>query len=256
MLRGILAACLVQGGLIAGAGLARRDTPDVGPVFQMRFEVAPPAPAPPAAAAPAPPSPLPAQPPPQQQQAEAVVADSDPLPTPVPPDTEPALNLALPAPPEPNHAPAIRPRAEPVRAAPRHRVARQRPSPEPPTRTALAQPAQAPSSAAPQTAAPAAAPAAAAQAEASLEGRILSAVQAALRIPPAARLMGLSGRTHVLIRYRDGVVSGARIERSAGSPLLDDAALAAVRDAAYPKPPPELAGRALRLALWVRISVS
>ncbi len=90
------------------------------------------------------------------------------------------------------------------------------------------------------------------RAEDTLRGQIRDAVQAAVRCPPAAQMMGRSGRAGVAFDYRDGVITGElRLVRSTGTPMLDAAALTAVRDAHYPKAPPEVADQVLRLLIWV-----
>lgn len=86
---------------------------------------------------------------------------------------------------------------------------------------------------------------------ASLESSIRGAVQAAVRFPPAAQMMGLTGRAQVFLEYRAGTVGNLSVTHSAGTPLFDEAALHAVRSAAYPKPPPEIGDRLLRLLVWV-----
>ena len=90
------------------------------------------------------------------------------------------------------------------------------------------------------------------QAENSLRGRIRNAVQAASRCPITARMMHLSGRAGISFAYRDGALVGAvQVVQSAGAEVLDAAALAAVREAHYPQPTPELGSRTLRLLIWV-----
>jgi protein TonB len=70
-------------------------------------------------------------------------------------------------------------------------------------------------------------------------------------------MMGLSGKAGVAFDYRDGtVMNGVRLARSTGTPMLDAAALAAVRDAHYPKPPPEVANHMLPLLVWVEEACS
>ncbi len=89
-------------------------------------------------------------------------------------------------------------------------------------------------------------------AEDTLRGRIRDAVQAAVRCPPAAHMMGRSGKAGVTFDYRDGSLMGdVRLTRSTGTPMLDSAALAAVREAHYPKAPPEIAEQVLPLLIWV-----
>jgi protein TonB len=101
---------------------------------------------------------------------------------------------------------------------------------------------------------PAAAPAVAAP-TASFEGALRAAIQAALRYPESARMAGMSGRTRVAFHYRDGAVSDASVVVSSGIGLLDRAALAAVRDAAYPKPEPAFVGKTLSEQLWVTFNL-
>ncbi len=67
---------------------------------------------------------------------------------------------------------------------------------------------------------------------------------------------GIAGRTRVAFDYRDGVISGARVVVSSGVGLLDRAALAAVRDAACPKPEPAFAGKTLSEQLWVTFNLN
>ena len=91
-------------------------------------------------------------------------------------------------------------------------------------------------------------------AESSLEARIREAVQAAVQYPAAARMMNLRGRARVRLDYQDGNVGGVGLAQSAGNGLLDSAAIRAVQEARYPKPPSEIAGRLLRLLVWVDFS--
>jgi periplasmic protein TonB len=89
-------------------------------------------------------------------------------------------------------------------------------------------------------------------AEMILRAAIREAVQAAVRCPAGARMMKLSGKAGVAFDYRDGTVIGdARLTRSAGVPMLDVAALEAVRHAHYPPPPAEAINHLLRLLVWV-----
>ena len=128
-------------------------------------------------------------------------------------------------------------------------------TPTPPKTAAESSPASASPAAPTSVPAPtteAVAPPAERQAEDQLRSHIHDAVQAALHYPAAARMMGLTGKAGVAFAYRDGAVVGAvQVERSAGMAMLDDAAIAAVRSAHYPKPPPALANRVLPLLIWV-----
>ena len=103
---------------------------------------------------------------------------------------------------------------------------------------------------------PAAAPApAVVTATPSFEGALRAAIQAALRYPESARMAGMAGRTRVAFQYRDGEVSNVSVVVSSGIGLLDRAALAAVRDASYPKPEPAFVGKTLAEQLWVTFNL-
>ncbi len=106
----------------------------------------------------------------------------------------------------------------------------------------------------PPPVAPRAAPVVAASpaAMALFEGQVKAAVQAAVQYPPAARLFHRQGQARVAFDYLDGVVSNVHLDQSSGFPLLDRAALAAVRSAAYPPPLPQLHQRQLQMAVWVQ----
>ena len=93
-------------------------------------------------------------------------------------------------------------------------------------------------------------------ATATLQGRIRAAIQAALRYPAAAAAMQLTGRAQVQLDYQSGTVRNIQMKQSAGSPLLDRAALAAVRDAHYPAAPAEIGDRTLPLLVWVELQMT
>lgn len=81
------------------------------------------------------------------------------------------------------------------------------------------------------------------------------AVQAAVRYPPAAKMMGMQGRARVSFTYVNGQVSDVRLVTSSGSDVLDRAALEAVRRANYPMPPDALKGKVERMTIWVRFAL-
>ena len=85
-----------------------------------------------------------------------------------------------------------------------------------------------------------------------LTDRIRNAVQEAVRCPPAAQMMGQSGKAGVAFDYRAGAIVGrAQLARSSGTPVLDAAALTAVRMAHYPEAQPEDSNQLLHLLIWV-----
>ncbi|CAB3762130.1 TonB family protein [Paraburkholderia humisilvae] len=88
------------------------------------------------------------------------------------------------------------------------------------------------------------------------QARLRDAVQAAVRYPSAARIMRLSGHVRLGFMYQDGAISNPHVVQSAGQKMLDDAALAALNDASFPVPPPELKGHLLNLEIVVTFAPS
>jgi protein TonB len=84
-----------------------------------------------------------------------------------------------------------------------------------------------------------------------LEARIRQAVQDAAIYPAAARIMRLQGRTQVRFDYADGTAATLGVATSSSSPILDRAALAAVRNAALPHAPAPIGTRKLPVLVWV-----
>lgn len=83
-------------------------------------------------------------------------------------------------------------------------------------------------------------------------GRIRDAVQAAVRCPPSARMLGQSGTARVSFNYEVGLLPGSvEIVQSTGTPALDRAALRAVRDARMPSAPPEVGNTVQHLAIRI-----
>jgi protein TonB len=80
------------------------------------------------------------------------------------------------------------------------------------------------------------------------------AIQGALRYPNSARTLHLSGKVLVGFHYADGRVWNCSVVTSSGFEILDRAALEAVREADLPRPPQELAGKELALAINVDFS--
>ncbi|MCC8971204.1 TonB family protein [Bradyrhizobium brasilense] len=174
----------------------------------------------------------PADPPP-------MVTETPPVPEETPPDiTPPPAEVPPPpaevAPPEPAPPP---PKAE----APVVRPKPAKPQPQV-QRKPAARPAQ-------QQAAASAAPSAGAMS--SFQGQMRRAVESALIYPASARASGQHGRARVTFDYLDGHVSGVSLSQSSGSSVLDQAALATVRSAHYPPPPPEMSHRTLHLSIFV-----
>lgn len=170
--------------------------------------------------APEPPKPAPPTPVTPPRPVPHVVHHETPRPAPPKPAPTPPTPTPTPAPPTPSATPTEPPAAPPTP-----------PAPPPP-------------------------PAAAAQADPSFESAMRAAIQAALRYPEAARLGGMQGRARVAFVYRDGTVSDIRLVVSSGIGMLDRAALAAVRDANYPRPAPALAGKTLSEQLWVTFNLN
>jgi periplasmic protein TonB len=193
--------------------------------------------------------------PPPERPPTLLSLTSAPAPHPAP--------VAAPAPPTPKPPPPV---PQPRRAEPVHRAAHAappRPVTEPPRPTPApsAAPLPAPSPAAvptdavpPPAPAPAPAPAPTGPSP-DFASKVRAAIQAALHYPESARMAGISGRTRVAFQYRDGAVSDETVVVSSGVALLDRAALAAVRDADYPRPEPAFAGKTLSEQLWVNFNL-
>lgn len=172
--------------------------------------------------------PPPAPPPPK-------VAPPPPVPVPVLPPPVPVPQ------PKPKPRPKPKPIVKKIKPVPRivkpveppHPVARQTVQ-LPPTPAPTVQPAESP------------------DVMASFDSEVRAAIETAVRFPYAAQLMHQYGKARVAFDYRDGAVSDIRLVQSSGFPMLDPAALAAVRDAQYPPPPPEARGRVLHYEVWVR----
>jgi protein TonB len=84
--------------------------------------------------------------------------------------------------------------------------------------------------------------------------RVNAAIQAAVVCPLAAQNMNMSGRTRVQFKLQDAVASEQIVVTGSGKPMLDTAALAAVRGAKYPNPPSELAGQLKLMLVTVVLS--
>ncbi len=184
--------------------------------------------------------------------------------TAAPPPSAPPIQITLTAPPAPKPAappkPVVKPmprplpkRAEvhkqaPPRPAPK--IAAPKPVPLPPSPVAAPTPPQPPMP--PQAMTPPPPPPAPdPQVKDSYLGRVKAAIQAAVRYPEAARMMGTQGRVEVAFTLRDGAVGQVRILVPGVMAAFNTAALAAVRAAAIPAPPAALAGKRMGLTLWV-----
>jgi periplasmic protein TonB len=194
---------------------------------------------------------------------KVMLAPAAPAPTPAPPA---AAKTAPPKPPVPVTPP---PRAvkQPV-AAKRtaHPVA---PKPELPKAPAPAEPPSQPEQAhdkAPETPAPPVEPSpqqaqpqenhSDVKPSALFQARLRDAVQAAVRYPNAARIMGLRGHVRLGFGYLDGTISNPHVVQSSGQKMLDEAALTALNSTSFPAPPPELKGHPLNLEIVVTFAPS
>ena len=235
-----LLALLIEGGLLAGgvylwAHHAPPPLPGKPQVVQLTFPALPTPPV-----APPPPQPTP------KVQTPPPVAPPPPVPVPVTPPPPP--------PPKPEPKPQPKPIPKPVPKPPeRHPIVMHHPKPHPPV--VHAEPPPPVATPAVVTPPPVSPPRPAAPVSrgvpASFEAKVRAAVQSALRYPPAAKMMHLTGKTQVGFVYRDGQISGAHIVVSSGSEVLDRAALAAVHAAQYPAPEGTAAGQTLNFRVWV-----
>jgi protein TonB len=167
-----------------------------------------------------------------------------PPPKPIPPPPKPVVPPPVPVPPPPP-MPVAPPVPVPPPLAPPHHMVTHRPPPRrhaaPPRVTPPVQ--QPPPVEQPQP--PAAAPAAPSAGELDLfQAEMRRAVQAAAVNPASAELAHEAGVVRLSFIYQDGVASGITVIASSGFPLLDQAAIQAVRNAQFPPQPPDFAGRA------------
>ena len=192
----------------------------------------------------------------------AMTASAPPPPPPIP------IRISLAVPPAPKPAVTPKPRPKPIpHPPPKHAVAPKpaptrplpkavppKPAPLPPSPVAapVPPPPPAPLRAAPLPPPP---PAPDPQVRDSYLGRVKAAIQAAVRYPAAARMMGEQGRVEVAFALKDGVADGVRVLVPGIAAGFNDAALAAVRAARVPAPPPALAGKRMNLTLWVEFKL-
>ncbi len=179
---------------------------------------------------------------------EITLSQPKPLPKPVTPKPPPPKPQPKPRPkPQPKPRPhPVHPHPKPLPPPPQARALIPPPSPQPTARPAM--PVTPPP---PPPPAPVRHPDLAA-ARLSFEGALREAIQAAVRFPEAARLMHVGGRVLVSFEFLDGKVSQVRVAQSSSVPMLDAAALAAVREAPYPPTPAALASQPMRFRIWVR----
>jgi len=207
---------------------------DEAPI-QLVFE--PPTPEPELAAQPAEPSPL------QPETAVARPPLAEPLPPEPPSEPPPPRPPVIPPPPEPPPAPKPPPRPRPTNR-PAERAIERTPSPPretPPPPAVTATPA-------PAAAAPI------------IDPRWQAAVSSLLAsrkiYPEEARRRGEEG--HVAVRFtidRSGRVVDAAIVAASGSSLLDDAALALLRQAVLPPFPEDMTQARLTITTTIRYSL-
>ena len=93
--------------------------------------------------------------------------------------------------------------------------------------------------------------AAAADVATAYNAKIAAAVQAAFQVPMAASALAFKGRVRVEFVLHDGRAGTARVVLGSGLGAVDEAALRAVRSAAYPPPPATLASQDGSYQIWV-----
>jgi protein TonB len=193
--------------------------------------------------APTPPAPL--APPPKPQPVTPPKQVTPPLPPAPPLPMAPPLPPAPPLPVAPNRPVIHHP-------PPRHL----QPTPVPPPVAQVPQPPTSPMPAPPP------APVAPAQPSAGeidlFQARMAEAVQRAATAdyPEAAQMAHENGEVALSFVFQDGRVSNVAILQSSGFPMLDSAAMQAVRDARYPQQPADFAGRPHTVRVIVRFQTA
>jgi periplasmic protein TonB len=171
-----------------------------------------------------------------QQHVVMLTFPEPPVARPEPPKPKPKPPKPKPPPPKPVHHVEHHQLPKPV---PKPNIVQSAPTP---------QPVAVPLPPAPKPPAPDAAP----TVSDAFRTAVREAVQAAMRYPYAARMAHITGKAQVSFSYLDGAVSNVAIAVSSSYHMLDEAAIAAVKKAAYPPPPSKLAGRSLQFVVWVR----
>ena len=85
--------------------------------------------------------------------------------------------------------------------------------------------------------------------------QVKGAIQAAVRFPGAARMLGETSRVLVRFHLLHGHVRQIEILNKGAMAAFDEAALAAVRNAQIPPPPATLAGKDFQLTVWVEFKL-
>lgn len=184
-----------------------------------------------------------------------------PKPKPAPPPVKPHPKpVPVPVP----KKPVVKPKPAPQHPVVRHRRTTHHVKPQPKPRPVAhkvhprpAPPPKAPARTPPARQAPPVSvarpsPKALARITATFKDAVRSAVRTAVRYPRVARVMGIEGAAEVAFKYRDGSASHVHVVHSSGSPILDQAALNAVRQSSLPPPPTALRGHMLRFRIWLR----
>ncbi|PZP43249.1 MAG: energy transducer TonB [Azospirillum brasilense] len=247
------------------AVMAPEETPDSPAEAAQPAEASPPAET---VKAVEPPPPTEAEPPPPVQAAEpppVQTAEPPPMTEPVkpepvqvaeapPPDPEPALE-PLPEPPPP--APPPPPRPAPPRPTP-PRPAPPRPAPPRPSVTEAPSAREyAPPAATAAPAAPSRPRMAAAGPPPNWTGRLSAAINRAKRYPREAEMRGIQGVVIVTFAMRrDGTLISARVSRSSGSELLDEAAVETLQRASLPPVPEEFSDDTFSAAVPINFNVA
>jgi len=207
-------------------------------------------------------------PPPAETQSVvklSIIAPTPPAPLAPPPKPQPVTppkQVTPPLPPPLPMAPPLPP-APPVPVAPNRPVIHQPPRPRHPQPRPIQPPvAQVPQQPTPPMPAPPPAPVAPAQPSAGeidlFQARMAEAVQRAATAdyPEAAQMAHENGEVDLSFVFQDGSVGNVVILQSSGFPMLDAAAMQAVRDARYPQQPADFAGRPHTVRVIVRFQTA
>lgn len=85
-------------------------------------------------------------------------------------------------------------------------------------------------------------------------GQVNAAIQAATTCSSSAKDMNLKGKTRVQFSLLDSFPSNAVVANSSGIPMLDTAAMSAVKSAKYPKPPADFVGQTKQMSVLVNLN--
>ncbi|PKY11537.1 hypothetical protein B1757_03940 [Acidithiobacillus marinus] len=86
--------------------------------------------------------------------------------------------------------------------------------------------------------------------------QVKGAIQAAVRFPESAKMLGENGRVQLHFNLHNGQISAIKILQKGSLSAFDSAAIAALRDARLPRIPAGLKDKVFDLSIWVEFKLT